>query len=236
MNRLDDHDFGRLRPCPGTTEPPSTTDALTALVSPDGAMDDPPWLTPEQLQDWKSLMAMLMTLPAAIDLQLKRDAGVNAFEYHVLAALSDAPDHSLPLSELAPMARGSLSRLSHAVSRLERDGWVERRACSDGRRTQAFLTEAGWRKIESAAPGHVREARRLVVDAVPPEQLRALGAAARAVVAVAAPSAFQALVAELDGRTLTDRPGGGTSQLRRERLPVVSRPCRRPAPRPPYDG
>ena len=41
-------------------------------------------------------MAMLMTLPTALDAQLKRDAGLNSFEYHVLAALSDAPDHSLP--------------------------------------------------------------------------------------------------------------------------------------------
>ena len=161
--------------------------------------DDVPWLSAEQLRDWTSLMAMLMTLPPALDAQLKRDAGVNSFEYHVLAALSDAPGHSLPLSELAPMARGSLSRLSHAVSRLERDGWVERRACADGRRTRAFLTDAGWRKIQEAAPAHVREARRLVVDALPPEGLRALGAAARTVVARAAPPSFQALLAELDG-------------------------------------
>jgi YD repeat-containing protein len=147
-----------------------------------------PRLTPEQLREWKSLVAMLMTLPAALDAQLKRDAGINIFEYHVLAALSAAPGHRLPMVELAALSQGSMSRLSHAASRLEDAGWVERRACNDaGRRTEAHLTAAGWRKLEQVAPGHVREARRLVVDALSPEQLSALGAAARTVVAAADP-------------------------------------------------
>ena len=64
-------------------------------------------------------------------------------------------------------ARGSLSRLSHAVSRLERAGWVERRSCGGaGRRTEARLTDKGWQQIRQTAPGHVREVRRLVIDAL----------------------------------------------------------------------
>ena len=40
------------------------------------------------------------------------------------------------------------------------------------------LTDAGRRTLEEAAPGHVREVRRLVVDVLSPEQFAALGAAA----------------------------------------------------------
>ena len=152
------------------------------------AEQDGPWLSQEQLHEWKSLVAMLMTVPASLDAQLKQDAGLNLFEYHILVELSGAPERSRVLSELAAQTRGSLSRLSHAVSRLEAAGWVERRSCGGaGRRTEAILTAAGWRKLRQAAPGHVREARRLVIDALTPGQLENLGEAARCIVAVANP-------------------------------------------------
>lgn len=157
----------------------------TTVETPE-AQPDAPWLSADQLRDWRAVVALLMTLPAAMDAQLKRDAGVNVFEYHVLAGLSEAPGRTLVLSDLAVLAQGSLSRLSHAVTRLERAGWVERRSCHDrGRRTEARLTDAGLAKLEEIAPGHVREARRLVVDVLTPEQLAALGESARAVVAAA---------------------------------------------------
>ncbi len=157
------------------------------------------WLSADQQRQWRSLMAVIMTLPAALDAQLKRDAGMNGFEYQVLAALSEAPSRTLVLSDLAAMARGSLSRLSHALTRLERAGWVVRRSCTDraGRRMQATLTDAGMDEIERVAPGHVREVRRLVVDALTPAQLAALGEAARAITdAVAAGPAVDCAAAD----------------------------------------
>lgn len=155
---------------PMTTEPRATTDPV-------------PWLDDAQLHDWKSLMSLVTALPSALDAQLKRDSGLNAFEYHVLVALADAPDATLQLSQLATLSRGSLSRLSHAAGRLEADGWITRRTCAGGgaRRVEARLTEAGWEKLRETAPGHVAEARRLVVDVLSEEELRALGVAARKV-------------------------------------------------------
>jgi DNA-binding MarR family transcriptional regulator len=146
------------------------------------------WLSPEQLQEWVAVMALVMTLPASLDAQLRKETGLNLFEYHVLVELADTEGGMRVMSELALHTRGSLSRLSHAVSRLEAAGWVERRACGGaGRRTEARLTPAGREKLEQSAPGHVREARRLVIDALTPEQLEDLGAAARAIVAVTDP-------------------------------------------------
>jgi len=159
------------------------------------AKNDTPWLSPEELRSWIPLMAMLMTLPAALDAQLKRDGGLNLFEYMVLAALSDAPDRTMQSKELATMSQGSLSRISHAVTRLENAGWVERRPSNaGGRHMDVRMTAAGARKIRQAAPGHVREARRLVVDAVTPAQFRMLGAAARVVLA----ATDEALAVQLD--------------------------------------
>ncbi|HEU5486075.1 MAG TPA: MarR family transcriptional regulator, partial [Microlunatus sp.] len=75
----------------------------------------PPWLTAEQLVDWQAVVALMMTLPGALDAQLKRDAGINTFEYHVLAGLAERPDGSMTMGELALLTRVSPSRLSHAV-------------------------------------------------------------------------------------------------------------------------
>ena len=71
------------------------------------------WLTAEQQEAWLTLIALVTRLPAALDTQLQRDSALTHFEYFVLAALSDAPDHKLQLSVLAQRANASLSRLSH---------------------------------------------------------------------------------------------------------------------------
>lgn len=158
-----------------------------------GAADDVPWLSPDEMRAWLALVDLLATLPPALDEQLKRDGGVNSYEYQVLAILSDAPHRTVGLSELAEATQGSLSRLSHAITRLERSGWVERRNCTgpSGRRINAQLTDAGLAKLEAVAPSHVREARRLVVDVLTPEQLTALGDTARAITAAIVAEALE---------------------------------------------
>ncbi|MFE1174535.1 MarR family winged helix-turn-helix transcriptional regulator [Streptomyces sp. NPDC058773] len=137
--------------------------------------DEPRWLNASELDAWKVFSAMLIKLPAALDAQLRNDAGLNQFEYLVLAGLSEAPARTLRMSELAVLANGSLSRLSHVVKRLEGYGYVRREPCPvDGRYTNALLTEEGYRKLADSAPGHVRHVRSLVVDSLEPEQIEQL--------------------------------------------------------------
>jgi DNA-binding MarR family transcriptional regulator len=153
-------------------------------------------LSGAQVEAWTALAALLATLPTALDNQLKRDAGMNMYEYHVLAALSAAPGHVLPMTDLALSAQGSASRLSHAVTRLERAGWVARASCTEaGRRTSAVLTAAGADRLRTVADGHLREVRRLVVDTLTPEQLAQLGDAARAIVGATDPDVAASLCA-----------------------------------------
>jgi DNA-binding MarR family transcriptional regulator len=135
------------------------------------------WLTAEEQAAWRSVVALLIRLPAAIEAELQRDAGISQFEYLVLSGLSEAPNRTLRMSDLAAMASGSLSRLSHVVSRLEARGWVRREACpGDGRFINAVITDDGWAKVVATAPGHVAAVRRLLIDVLTPEQLRELGA------------------------------------------------------------
>jgi len=139
------------------------------------APQEPRWLDPEEQQAWRALAKTLVRLPAALDAQLHRDAQISHFEYQVLAFLSEAPGRTLRMSELATLAGGSLPRLSQVVARLEQRGWVRRTPDpADGRYTLATLTSQGQAKVTAAAPGHVQEVRRLVLDPLTKTQTRQL--------------------------------------------------------------
>jgi len=135
----------------------------------------PRWLNDEERQAWLAFVGVLMRLPPALDGQLQRDAGLSHFEYTVLAGLSQAPDRTRRMSDLAGFAEAGLPRLSQVVARLEKRGWVLRSPDpTDGRTTLATLTEEGWEKIVSSAPGHVEAVRSLVFDPLTKTQSRQL--------------------------------------------------------------
>ena len=136
----------------------------------------PRWLSDTELAAWRPFSAMVMALISALDTQLRRDAKLSLFGYFVLAGLSEAPEQTVPMSQVAVLANGSLSRVSHAVSALERQGWVTRHPAPSGRRsTLATLTEAGYAKVVETAPAHVETVRRLVIDPLTKQQLNQLG-------------------------------------------------------------
>jgi DNA-binding MarR family transcriptional regulator len=183
------------------------------------------WLDDEERPAWMSLVTMLTVFPPAVDAQLKRDSGLNFFEYSMLSQLSAAPTRALQMTELALLVGGTLSRLSHAANRLEEQGLVRRRVITGGpRSTELMLTENGTAALVAAAPGHVREARRLVFDVLTREQVGQLREIAQALAATASPEVAEMLhraIAEADrapentGRATTnDTPGatGGRSR------------------------
>src|SRR5437588_2211846 len=94
------------------------------------------------------------------------------FEFAVMAVLSQQPGRSLQLKDLAVVANGSLSRLSHVISRLEGRGWVQRASGPKGRATEAVLTDEGDRKLRAAGPIHFREVGRLVWGVLTPEGVK----------------------------------------------------------------
>jgi len=142
------------------------------------------WLSEEQQAAWRPFVALLLRLPAALDAQLQKDAGITQFDYLVLSGLSEAPGRTLRMSELAATANSSLSRLSHVVSRLEAKGWVRREACpGDGRFINAVLTGEGWEKVKETAPGHVAAVRELLVGTLSEDELVRLGAISAKVLA-----------------------------------------------------
>lgn len=133
------------------------------------------WLSEPEQRAWRAFIAAQRVVNARIESQLQRDAGMPHTYYEILVRLSDAPGGRLRMSELAVATLGSRSRLSHAVARLESNGWVRREGVEDDRRGQvAILTGAGTEILREAAPGHVEAVRSNVFDALTTEQVESL--------------------------------------------------------------
>ncbi len=147
-------------------------------------MDDERWLQPDELRAWTTFVAATSLLESTVDRQLQRDSGMPHAYYMILAMLSDVPDRTLRMSDLAAMTQSSQSRLSHAVARLEQQGWVRRSRCPDDRRsTLARLTDAGHAALAAAAPGHVTTVRKHLFDRLTCEQVGQLREICRSVLA-----------------------------------------------------
>jgi DNA-binding MarR family transcriptional regulator len=152
---------------------------VTEAVRTNAEQTSAEWLTPDELNSWLSVVRLMTWLPWSIDQQLQHDSSLATVEYQVLACLSQSPQRVMRMSSLAFVTNASLSRLSRVVKRLEHRGFVRREPDpTDGRFTNAILTDSGFRTLEDAAPGHVAHVRSLVIDVLSPEQLRRLGQAA----------------------------------------------------------
>lgn len=137
--------------------------------------NEPRWLSEDEQAVWMALGSVVFRLPGVLDTQLQRDAGIGHFEYVVMSVLSESPERTLRMSELAVMAEAMLPRLSQVVARLEKRGWLRRAPDpADGRYTLATLTDSGWDKVVATAPGHVEAVRSLVFDPLTKAQLKQL--------------------------------------------------------------
>jgi len=137
------------------------------------------WLTANEEVAWRSIASVLVQLPWALECQLQRDASLSFIEYHALAMLSETPNHTRRMSDLAAVTNASLSRLSHLIKRLEGRGFVSREPDpTDGRYTNAILTKAGYEHLVASAPAHVAAVRQLVIDPFTNAELRQLHEAA----------------------------------------------------------
>jgi DNA-binding MarR family transcriptional regulator len=140
-------------------------------TSPGSAEDETPWLFDQEQDTWLEVATIALHLPGLLDAQLQRDADLGLFEYMVMSWLSMSPDRRMRMGELARLARGSMSRLSNVVKRLEQRGFVRRAPDpTNGRYSIAMLTDTGWAKVVYAAPGHVRAVRRYVLDPLTPNR------------------------------------------------------------------
>lgn len=134
------------------------------------------WLTDDEQTAWRSFLHATTLLDDHLDRQLQRDAGMPHMYYALLTTLSEIPGRRMRMTELAEQAKITRSRLSHAVTRLEKNGWLRREECPSDRRGQmAVLTDEGYEFLVRTAPGHVTAVRAAIFDRLTEDQVRQLG-------------------------------------------------------------
>jgi DNA-binding MarR family transcriptional regulator len=91
-------------------------------------------LTPEEEAAWRALGRAVLVIPRVLDNDLLQTQGLNVTEYSVLFNLSEAPNRSLRMGDLANYVSITVSGLTRVFDRLARQGLVERvRDENDGR-------------------------------------------------------------------------------------------------------
>lgn len=134
------------------------------------------WLDAEQQRSWRAYLVGTTLLTDRLDRDLREHHDLSMPEYEILVRLSEAPGRRMRMAELAGSISHSRSRVTHTVSRLEKDGLVERSAClSDGRGVEAVLTAEGFARLEEASHTHVEGVRRFLLDLASEEDFAAVG-------------------------------------------------------------
>lgn len=142
------------------------------------------WLSDDQQRVWRAWLLGVARIDNYLDADLRRH-GLDLAEYEILVSLSEAEERRMRMSELAEKVHQSRSRLTHAIARMEKSGWVERQAATEDRRgVVARLTDKGFGLLENAAPSHVAAVRRILVDAADPADYAAMGRVMDAVLSV----------------------------------------------------
>ncbi|AWB91650.1 MarR family winged helix-turn-helix transcriptional regulator [Aeromicrobium chenweiae] len=137
---------------------------------------DTPWLSTEQQRIWRSFLGGTTVLMDRLDRDLRAAHGLSMPEYEILVRLSESPDRSIRMAELADAVSHSRSRVTHTIARLEREGIVRRGQCSDdGRGVSAILTDHGFSILEAAAHTHVRGVHGYLIENADPADLAAVG-------------------------------------------------------------
>jgi DNA-binding MarR family transcriptional regulator len=139
-------------------------------------MADKVWLTPSQGRTWLHYMRVYHRMEFEMNRQLQAESGLSLADYTVMNALSAVPGRRLRLSQLATTIGWERSRLSHHLLRMARRGFVDRvQSDTDGRATDAVLTDAGWKALRAAAPTHVAWVRKTFFSDLDEGRIVALG-------------------------------------------------------------
>lgn len=130
------------------------------------------------MRAWRAFIETAITLLATLDNELQAAHGLSAGDYEVLVNLSEAPEHSMRMIDLASRLHLSPSGITRRIDGLVKADLVERRRCENDRRgSYAVLTKTGMKTMETVAPTHVRGVREHFIDRLNANELEQLARA-----------------------------------------------------------
>ena len=142
----------------------------------------PRWLDADQQASWRAFAVGVTLLLDRLDADLQRAYDLSLTEYEILVRLSERPERSMRMAQLADALAHSRSRVTHTVARMQKAGLVARSTSpEDGRGIVCTLTDRGHDLLVEAAPLHVQGVRDYLVDLASTEDFAALGRVMNAV-------------------------------------------------------
>ena len=132
---------------------------MSEISSPLLARDEGPGLLANdpRLAAWRAFIVAHALVCRRLDEDLRVEHGMSLAEYSALLQLAGSPDRRLRMSQLANGVFLSRSGVTRLIDRLEADGFVARSHCpTDGRGSEAVLTDLGLDRLRSASAAHLR--------------------------------------------------------------------------------
>ena len=122
-------------------------------------------LSRRELATWVRFITGWRSLLQTLDRRLRDESGLSMEDFGVLRAIWAASKTELTMSELADEVSFSPSRLTHAIQRMDANGWVERRTSTEDKRVKILtLTDQGQQMFAEAWPSHAEAIRELFLD------------------------------------------------------------------------
>jgi DNA-binding MarR family transcriptional regulator len=138
-------------------------------------MNNPRWLTPEEMKAWRGFIEVVGRLNINLEADLAKHR-LALGDYQVLVYLSEADDHRMRMCDLAGMLNLSPSGITRRLDGLVKAGLVAReRSEADGRVMLGVLTPKGYEKLRTVAPQHVESVREHFIDRLTPGQIASIG-------------------------------------------------------------
>lgn len=133
------------------------------------------WLTEKEQDLWRSYLGAWFRLSETLNDDMEKNSGFDHLTYEIFVNLSEEPNRSLRMTELANRVSAHKSRLTYRVGQLEEQGLVERNTCEeDGRGQWCVLTDKGFTALKSAAPHHVDAVLTNFIEQIDPNQIENL--------------------------------------------------------------
>jgi DNA-binding MarR family transcriptional regulator len=135
-------------------------------------------LSPTERRAWLAFLDAQAALLRHLEADLVAQQHLTLAEFDVLAQLENAPRGRLRMTDLSERVRLSRSGITRLVDRMVESGLVERVSCpSDRRGMFAALTTDGRRRLQQAAPIHLRGVHDYFTGHLSAQQLHAITSA-----------------------------------------------------------
>ncbi|TDV55942.1 winged helix-turn-helix transcriptional regulator [Actinophytocola oryzae] len=152
--------------------------ATWSQAPPSASPADGSCFAPDDHAVWEAFSHAGDRVRDTLERRVQDSSGMPPSYFELLRRLRHAPGRQLRMSELAALTGSKPSRITHAVNRLERAGWITRDGHpTDGRGSTATLTDLGVDAMEIARPEFTRVVREHVIGPLTPaeqDQLRLL--------------------------------------------------------------